>query len=80
VFHHSEKERGLAERPKKVLEMSKSAQSCQNLKKRNNKIDRTFNGSAFYPLAEPSFAEPFLKFRTAEKGFVGKYETFEGSY
>ncbi len=33
-----------------------------------------------YPSEEPSPAKPFLKFRTAGKGFVGKYETFRVSY
>ena len=57
--------------------MSKSVKS---LKKRNIEIYGTFKGSALYPLAEPSLAKPFFKFRTAEKGFVGKYETFRVSY
>ena len=37
-------------------------------------------GSAFYPLAEPSLAEPFFRFRTAKKGFVRKYKTLKVQY
>jgi hypothetical protein len=33
-----------------------------------------------YPGEELSLAKPFFKFRTAEKGFVGKYETCAVSY
>jgi hypothetical protein len=73
------KKRCSTEPPEKVPEILKASNCVKSLKKRNIKIDRTFNGSAFYPTAEPSLAEPFFKFRTAEKGFVGKYETFGGS-
>jgi hypothetical protein len=33
-----------------------------------------------YRSEETSPAKPFFKFRTAEKGFVGKYEAFRVSY
>jgi hypothetical protein len=33
-----------------------------------------------YPREEPSPAKPVFKFRTAENGFVGKYDTFRVLY
>jgi hypothetical protein len=48
-------------------------------KKRKKKAE-PLKGSAFYSTEEPSLEEPFLKFRTAEKGFVGKYETIRVQY
>ncbi len=52
----------------------------QCLKKRIKKSTKPLMVLPVYPREEPSPAKPFLKFRTAEKGFVGKYETFRVSY
>jgi hypothetical protein len=38
------------------------------------KVLRVYRGE------EPFAAKPFFKFRTTEKGFVRKYETFRVSY
>jgi hypothetical protein len=38
-----------------------------------------FEGSGFYPMAEPSLPEPFFKFCRAKKGSVGKMQNPDGS-
>jgi hypothetical protein len=52
----------------------------QNLKKRIKNSTEPFEGSAFYPTAEPSLAEPFFGFCTGKKGSVRKYGTLRVLY
>ena len=46
--------------------------------KRIKNLAELFEGSEFYPIAEPSLAELFLKFRTAKKGSFGKMQNPDG--
>jgi hypothetical protein len=52
----------------------------QKSQKKDKNIYETFKDSSRVPGEEPSPAKPFLKFRTAKKGFVFSYETFRVSY
>jgi hypothetical protein len=52
----------------------------QNFKKRIKNSTEPFEGSAFYPTAEPSLAEPFFGFFTGKKGSVRKYGTLRVLY
>jgi hypothetical protein len=60
--------------------MSKSVQMCPKSQKNDKKSTTPLKVLRVYRGEEPFAAKPFLKFRTAEKGFVGKYETFTVSY
>ncbi len=57
--------------------MSKGVES---LKKRIKISTKPLKVLLVYPSEEPSPVKPFSKFRTARKGFVGKYEAFRVSY
>jgi hypothetical protein len=43
---------------------------CPKSKKRIKKSTEPFEGSAFYPLAEPSLTEPFFAVQNLKKGSV----------
>ena len=49
----------------------------ESQKKRIKNSTEPFEGSAFYSIAKSSLTEPFLRFCTAKKGFVRKYETLK---
>ena len=75
---HSEKNKGgLKNPPKRFCRFLKGSKCFQGLKKRIKNSTEHFEGSAFYSIAEPFLTEPFLKFCTAKKGFVRKYETLK---
>jgi hypothetical protein len=44
-------------------------------KKRIKNSTEPVEGSAFYPLVEPSLTKPFFRFCAAKRGSVEKYET-----
>ncbi len=69
---HSKKNRFFTEPPKKVPEMSKSAQMRPKSQKKDKKIYETFKGYSPGHKLETFKYETFFKFRRAEKGFVGK--------
>ena len=74
---YSEKNKGgLQNPPKRFCRFLKGSKCVQSLKKKKNSTE-PFEGSAFYSIAEPSLTEPFLRFCTAEKGFVRKYKTLK---
>jgi hypothetical protein len=60
--------------------MSKASKGVQSLKKRMKKSTKSLKVLTVYPGEETSPTKLFLKFRTAERGCVGKYETFRVSY
>ena len=66
---------GFQNPPKTFCRFLKSSKCVKSLKKRIKNSTEPFQGSAFYPIAEPSVTEPFLRFCIAKKGFVRKYET-----
>ena len=78
---YSEKNKGgLQNPPKRFCSFLKGSKCVQSLKKRIKNSTEPFEGSAFYSIAEPSLTELFLRFWTAEKGFVRKYETLRVLY
>jgi hypothetical protein len=60
--------------------MSKSVQRRRKSQKKEKNIYETFKGSFRVPAGRTFSCETFFKFRTAEKGFVGKYEAFRVLY
>ncbi len=62
---------------RRCLKVSKGLESLKNRIKISTKPLKVLS---VYRSEEPSPAKPFFKFRTAQKGFVGKYETFRVSY
>ena len=64
---------------KKVLQKSESFQMRPKFQKTIKILAEPFEGSEFYPMAEPSLPEPFFKFRRAKKGSVGKIQNPDGS-
>jgi hypothetical protein len=62
---------------RRFLKVSKGVES---LKKRIKISTKPSKVLPVCPGEESSPAKPFLKFRTAKKGFVGKYEAFRVSY
>ena len=50
------------------------------LKKRLFRFTKPLKVLPVYPQEEPSPTKPFLKFRTAKKGFVEECETFRASF
>ena len=75
---YSEKNKGgLQNQPKRFCRFLKGSRCVQSLKKRIKISTKPFEGSAFYSIAEPSPTEPFLRFCTAKKGFVRKYESLK---
>jgi hypothetical protein len=73
--NHSEKKGALQNPSKRFCRFPKVLKCVQNLKKRIKNSTEPFEGSVFYPTAEPSLAEPFFRFCTAKKGSVRKYGT-----
>ena len=57
----------------------KASKCVQRLKKAIKNLAEPFEGSEFYPMAEPSLPEPFFKFRRARKGSVGNIQNPDGS-
>jgi hypothetical protein len=57
----------------------KASKCVQSLKKTIKNLAEPFEGSGFYPMAEPSLPEPFFKFCRAKKGSVGKIQNPDGS-
>jgi hypothetical protein len=68
---------GFLPKPKKG---SGDVQKRPKSQKRIKKSTKPLKVLTMYPGEEPSPTKLFLKFRTAERGFVGKYETFRVSY
>ncbi len=67
-MYYSEKTKGALQNPSKRFRRFPKVSKCfQSLKKRINNSTEPFEGSAFYPLAEPSLTEPFFRFCTAKK-------------
>ncbi len=79
-MNHSEKKGGLQSPPKRFCRFAKASKCVQSFKNRIKNSTEPFEGSAFYPVAEPSHTEPSFRFRTAKKGFGGKYETLRVQY
>jgi hypothetical protein len=75
---HSLKKGGCPKPPKRFRRKVKASKCVQNLKNRIKNSAQSFEGSRFYPIAELSFAEPFLKFRRAKKGSVEKIQSPDG--
>ena len=63
--------------PKRFCRFLKGSKCVQSLKKRIKNSTEPFEGSECYSIAEPSLTEPFLRFCTAKKRFVRKYETLK---
>jgi hypothetical protein len=80
IVSYSEKKGGLQNPSKRFCRFLKASKCVQSFKKRIKNSTELFEGSAFYPLAEPSLAKPFFKFRTAKKGFVENYKTLRVQY
>ena len=57
----------------------KASKCVQSLKKSIKNLTEPFEGSEFYPMAEPSPPEPFFKFRRAKKGSGGNIQNPDGS-
>ena len=75
---YSEKNKGgLQNLPKRFCRFLKGSKCAQSLKKRIKISTEPFESSAFYSIAEPSPTEPFLRFCTAKKGLVRKYESLK---
>jgi hypothetical protein len=77
---HSKKIGVLPNPQKRFRGCLKVSKGVESLKKRIKISRKPLKVLPVYPGEEPSPAKPFFKFRTAEKGFVGKYETFRASY
>jgi hypothetical protein len=77
---HSEKKGALQNPSKRFCRFPKASKCVQSLKKRIKTSTEPFEGSAFYPTAEPSLTEPFFRFCTAKKGSVRKYGTLRVLY
>jgi hypothetical protein len=60
--------------------MSKSFQMYPKSQKKNKKFYETLKGSSRVTRRRTFFLETFLSYVQQKKGFVGKYETFRGSY
>ena len=81
VWWYSEKNKGgLQNPPKRFCRFPKCSKCVKSLKKRIKIWTEPFEGSAFYPISEPSLTEPFFRFCTAKKGSVRKYETLKVQY
>ena len=66
--------------PKKRFCRKVKASKCvQRLKKTIKNLAEPFEGSEFYPMAEPSPPEPFFKFSSAKKGSVRNIQNPGGS-
>ncbi len=75
------KKKGISSNPqKRFRRYQKVAKGVESLKKRIKISTKPLKVLPVCPREEPSPAKPFFKFRTAEKGFVGKYEAFRVSY
>jgi len=61
---------------KKFWRFLKASSDLPKLKKRVFKTTKPKKVLTVYPGEEPSPTKPFFKFRTVEKGLVGKYGTF----
>src|SRR5271163_408973 len=80
-WRYSEKKKEVLKNPsKRFCRFPKASKCVQSLKKRIKNSTEPFEGSAFYPIAEPSLTEPFFRFCTAKKGSVRKYETLRVLY
>jgi hypothetical protein len=77
---YSEKKGALQNPSKRFCRFAKTSKCVQSLEKSIKNSTEPFEGSAFYPLAEPSLTEPFFRFCTAKKGSVRKYETLRVLY
>ena len=65
---YSEKNKGgLQNPPKRFDRFLKSSKRVKSLKERIKNSTEPFQGSAFYPIAEPSLTEPFLRFCIARE-------------
>ena len=62
--------------PKRFRRKVKASKCIQSLKKRIKNSAEPFEGSDFYPMAEPSLAEPFLSSAKQKKLPSEKYKTF----
>jgi hypothetical protein len=63
-----EKNKGAFQNPsKRFCRFPKVSKCVQSLKKRIKNSTEPFEGSVFYPLAEPSLTEPFLGFVKQQK-------------
>ncbi len=60
--------------------MAKSVQRRQKSQKIDKISTKPLKVFPVYPSEEPFPAKPFFRVRTAEKDFVGKYETFRVFY
>ena len=80
IFYSEKNKGGLPNPPKRFCRNVKASKRVQSLKKRIKNWTEPFEGFVLYPLAEPFFAKPFFRFRTAKKGFVGKHKTIRVSY
>jgi hypothetical protein len=75
------KRKGVLPNPQKMFwRCLKVSKGVESLKKRIKISTKPLKVLPVCPREEPSSAKPFFKFRTAEKGFVGKYEAFRVSY
>jgi hypothetical protein len=78
---YSQKKKGVLPNPaKRFCGFLKASKCVQSFKKRIKNSTELSKGSEEYPLAEPSLTKPFLKFFTAKKGSVEKYETLRVQY
>jgi hypothetical protein len=77
---HSKKNRYFTEPQKRFRRCLKVSKYVESLKKRIKISTKPLKVLPVCLGEEPSPAKPFFQFRTAEKGFIGKYETFRLSY
>ncbi len=80
VLLHSKKNRFFTEPQKRFRRCLKASKGVQSFKKTIKKSTKPLKVLTVYPVEEPSPTKRFLKFRTAERGLVGKYETFRVLY
>src|SRR5579871_6008740 len=66
--------------PKRFCRFLKASKCVPSLKNVIKNSTEPFEGSAEYPVTEPSLTKPFFRFCTAEKGFVRKYKTLRVQY
>ena len=78
---YSERKKGGLQNPsKRFCRFLKASKCVQSLKKRIKNSTEPFEGSVFYPVAEPFLTKLFFRFYTAKRGSVRKYETLKVQY
>ena len=76
-MYSENKKGGCLNQPKRFRRKVKASKCVQSLKKRIKNSPEPFEGSEFYPIAEPS-GRTFLKFRRAKKDSVRKIQNPDG--